>query len=139
MPRPQKFNFTPVTRRSQLSRGSQSFVSINNKGSIIFNRACIEQYSLADRHIQFFVDIEKKTIGWRIIETIHDFKDVKNKKYRLIRPSAWHTATLSIRFIMKEMGLHGTAFHKLKIDKYIDTIYNTIYYITLKHESIERD
>lgn len=140
MPRQQKFNFVPITKHSRLSRGSQSFVSINNKGSINFNRACIEQYNLADRYIQFFVDVEKKVLGWQILDKpIYVFKDIKNKKYRLIKPSLWHTATLSIRNIMQEMDLYGKTFNKLKINKYVDTIYNTIYYVTLQHESNKRD
>ena len=135
MPRPQKFNFIPVTKHSRLSRGCQSFVSINNKGSIIFNRACIEQYNLKDKHIQFFIDVEKKILGWQIINGVYELKGIRNKKYRLIKPSHWHTATLSIRSIVQEMDLYGTVFSKLKINKYVDTIYNIIYYVTLKNES----
>lgn len=132
MPRPSKFNFTPVINQAHCSKISKAFITINDKSSIIFNRACIEQYGLANKYIRFYTDADKKVLGWQIVTTVNDFKEIKNKKYRQIKTNTWHTSTLSIRSIIQYMGVEGKSFYKLKIQEYLDTIYNKIYYVTLK-------
>jgi len=132
MPRPSKFNFTPVMNQAHCAKTNKAFVTISNKGNIIFNRACIEQYNLANKYIRFYTDVEKKVLGWQIVTTVHDFKEIKDKKYRQIKQTTWHTSTLSIKNILQQVGIEGKAFYKLKINEYVDTIYNKIYYVTLK-------
>ena len=139
MPRPPKFNFTPVVNQTHCAKTNKAFVTICKTGNIIFNRACIEQYGLANKYIRFYTDADKKVLGWQIITTVNDFKEIKDKKYRQIKTNAWHTSTLSILSILQQIGIVDKAFYKLDIYEYLDTIYNKIYYVTLKYESNKRD
>ena len=127
-----KINFMPVVYARPHKHDNKAFVTINDKGSMIFNKTCIEQYNLANKYICFYTDIAKKIIGWQVVNNAQEFKELANKKYRLIKPTRWHTASLSIRHMLQELNIDRKAFYKLKINEYTDLIYNKIYYVTLK-------
>ena len=126
-----KYNFVPVTYSRPHAHDGKAFVSINNKGSIIFNRQCIEQYNLANKYIRMYTDIPKNAIGWQVIKTMHNFKDIKNKKYRLLKPTTLNVAKISISHMLQDLNVTGKSFYKLKIHEYTDVLYNKIYYIIL--------
>lgn len=125
-----KYNFTPANTYRR--KHSSTFVTITHTGTIIFNRACVEKYDLANRRIRFYTDISKNALGWQIINTLNDFTDLKDKKYRTLKLSRYHTATLSIRNILREFNIQQLTLRKLKIFEYVDSLYNKIYYIILK-------
>lgn len=132
MSQTQKYDFVPISYARPRKHNGKAFVSINNKGSIVFNKQCLAQYNLANKYIRFYIDISRNAIGWQVINIMQDFKDIKTKKYRLLKPSSLNIAKLSISHMLQELNVSGKTFCKLKIHEYTDVLYNKIYYIILQ-------
>ncbi len=141
MPREAKFNFMPAVYNRKNTKSIKSVVSISSHGTIVFNRASIEEYGLNGKYLKFFIDPSKKALGWTIIDTFNDLSDLKKKEYRKIKPTSYGSCSLSIKSILSELNPDNKKFSQLKIGNYKDSMYGIIYFIKLtkSHETNKRD
>jgi hypothetical protein len=130
MPYP-KFSFVPERQLGTEGKDGSYRVSIMKNGVILFSKDTIDVYELDGKHIKMFADLEKKVIGWSIIEGKTHLDDLDNS--RIIKRNQSGCAVLGITKILKKMGIEkGTVFHKLEVKKYKSAL-NTedIWYIEL--------
>lgn len=122
--RPQKFNFEPVKkvnakRKSDCKRG----FSVNFKYQYIyFPLSYVEKNNLEGQMIKWFVDVEKKALGWKVLHENHeslleDLKEYikitrKNNQFRFQIGRVLHT------FNFKDTNLK---FKDLEVNEYTDT------------------
>lgn len=132
MPREAKFNFMPV-HTIDTHKNNKATVNVNKQGIITFSRQYVEENGLKGKYIKFYVDINKKTLGWQVISSFDELSDLKKKKeYRKITISKIGSSIVSLVPILKKLNPNGANYTKLTVDTYADTLFGKIYYIKLK-------
>lgn len=129
MPAP-KFNFIPE-RQLKAPEKTCMTVSIQKNNQLSFGRELINIYDLDKKFIEFYVDVEKKTLGWSIFEHTEDISAMKT--LRQIKQRKSGGCAISIGTLLKRMNA-DLDLHRPNLEV---KIYSTpllekdIYYITL--------
>lgn len=130
MPKEARFNFIPVSA-SYKKTIKKATVTINKKKQIFFSNSYITNYGADNKFIKFFVDVNKKTLGWSLSDSVDTFKDLKRKGSRRIKKNVSGVAVLQIKGVLNEMELPNKDYRKLTINVYQDRLFGTIHYVRL--------
>lgn len=129
-----KFSFIPERQINKPQEAKQYTVSIYSNGLMAFNAETLNIYELENKSIKIFADIEKKSIGWSVIEGKTSLDDL-NDAHQLTK-NVNGCATVSVMKILRKMGIDsGVKFSKLPVKVYKPKLepYN-IYYVELEKE-----
>ena len=131
MPSP-KFSFVPERQLNASSESETYKVSIFKNGQLVFPTSVLDVYELEGKYLKLFADIEKKAIGWSIIEGTTDFTELEYA--RLIKKDKnQKVARLGITKILRNLNIDtGTSFLKLEVKQYKSALQDSaIWYIEL--------
>lgn len=120
--RPPTFTFEPfkrvlIAKKEARKRG----VTVNLKhGYIVFPKAYIIDNGLDGRYLKWFVDIEKKALGWRILEKERSL-DALQDYFQLKKVPSTGVYQLSIRRVLNAFNFSDTnaTFSDLEVGTYI--------------------
>ena len=127
-----KFSFVPERQLGE-DYGDRTgmTISIYSTGSMIFGSEIIRLYEMDGKYIKLFADVQKRAVGWTIIEGKTDLDSLNDA--RQIKVTDGGIATVSIGRILKKLGIEkGTKFMHVPVKIYKSLLeVNPIYYIEL--------
>lgn len=115
-----KFNFIPVYNL-EVEEEKGNTVSISVKfGIISFSKNYIRNKKLDGKYVRFYVDKDKKTLGWRVVNEQGNLDVLKGLK-RIVPTGKDVIYRLSIKSILNKMGITDTSksYTKLEVQEYI--------------------
>ena len=127
-----KFNFIP---ERQLSEGHQEggffTASISSIGAISFNAEYKSVYELDNKYITFYVDTQKRTLGWKIIEGKTELIELNHA--RQLNATNKPVITVSVIPLLRTLGWSkGEKYLKVPIQIYKNKdVEGEIHYIQL--------
>lgn len=131
-----KFHFMPV-HNVDIRKENKTTININKRGIITFSRRYVEENGLRGKYVKFYVDIDKKTLGWQVIGVFNELSDLKKKKeYRKIKTTGSGNSTISLIPILKKINPDGNNYTKLTVDTYVDTLFGKMQYVRLTKRKI---
>lgn len=127
-----KFSFVPERQIGQVSNEGGYSVSIFKSGVLCFSINTLRIYELEGKYIRLFADVEKKAIGWSVVEGKTNLDDINDS--RLVKTNASGCAVLGITKLLKKIGIEKeTSFFNLPVKVYKSPLNSyDIYYIELK-------
>lgn len=129
MPAP-KFSFVP---ERQIGKDSDETykVSIFKNSALRFPSEIVRVYELKDKYVRLFADLEKKAIGWQIVEGKTDLDTLSDARLMTVRKAG--IVVLGIGKLLNKLGFEkGVAFSNLEVKKYKSVLDDRdIWYIEL--------
>lgn len=114
--RPPKFNFVPEHQLVSKNVDTFFYGSISKNGQLFFGKDYSNVYELNQKFYECYVDREKQSIGWRIIEGKTDLESLHKQ---FVADPTKGTIRISIVSLLKALGLEkGTVFPRLPIGMY---------------------
>lgn len=117
--RPPKFNFVPE-RLLQKEKMSDGFfcASITSNGQLFYNKDYIHVYEIANKFAEFYIDKEKRTIGWRMLEDNIELAQL-NQARKFVPQGPKQVIRVSLLKLLREVGwLRGESYLKIPIEIY---------------------
>lgn len=129
-----KFSFVPERLINKPIKDASYRVTIFKSGVLCFPSSVVHIYDLEGKYVKMYADVEKKTIGWSIIEGQTSLNDLNGA--RLIKKLKSGCAVLGIRKLLKSIGIeHGAQFKNLETKIYKSSLNESdIFYIQLTKE-----
>ncbi len=135
MPVP-KFSFVPEKQMNE-ERSEGYRVSVRKNFILYFPSDVVKVYDLEGKYAKFYVDVQKRTLGWQIIEDKTELADLNAA--RLMKPQNPKTSavTFGIGKILKGLGFDkDDEFPNLEVRKYSEPLTKgDIWYVTFRKES----
>lgn len=110
MSREAKFNFISEDLLTAKKRDSEYKVNINRSGMLYFPRETVNIYDLDKKWFKFYVDQDKKTLGWSLFQE-GDIDEFKKRRKLMITETG--SGVISIQKCLKALGL-GKPDHVMK-------------------------
>lgn len=142
MPAP-KFNFIPERQITELEEKHNGYWLITfakaeatikgrtyNKYTLYFPQDMVHALELEGKYLRFFVDKEKKLIGWRIVTEEGDLSSIRD--LRVCKVNKGGGALFSVKEIVDYIGYkydNGSA--KLRVENATSTYTGDVSYVTL--------
>lgn len=128
-----KFNFVSERQISDTHEPSTAFTaSIYGNQQIVFNKDFIRIYELESKYVRLFLDVEKRAIGFSVVEGDTDFAKLNDARH--LKPDAKGNIKVSIRRLLTKIGYAKPMkpISNLEIKTYDSKEYGgTMYYVTL--------
>lgn len=137
--RPPKFNFIPERQLIQTYQAKDPFftASIYPNGQLNFNSDYITVHEIDKKFTQFYLDQEKRTIGWRLIVGDTSLEELSDLRQLNLKPSGkGMSVKISILPLLHLLGWEkGISFKKMPIKVYkVDS--QEIHYVELPDKII---
>ncbi len=134
MPTP-KFSFVPERQIGKESDDIGYTVSITKQGCILFTSAVVRIYDLDKKFIRIFADIEKRAVGWSIVENIEGLESLKDVR-QLNKNVKSGIIVVSVKKLLQKIGIEkGTKHKHLTVKTYRSPLEtDNIFYIQLTKE-----
>lgn len=134
MPAP-KFNFVPERQIGKESSYGSYRVSIFKNGTIYFKEDVINVYELDGKYMKLFADVDKKIIGWSIIENKTDLSELNEA--RLMKKNVNGVITITIGKLLKKLGIDKKeSFPNLEVKRYKSPLLaHDIFYVELNKQT----
>ncbi len=136
-----KFAFVPERQLGgdpQATAGGYR-VSIKKNGVIYFPTDVVKTYELEGKYIKFFADVQKKAIGWTVVEGDQKggFSDLTGVRVMKRASPKSGQVVLAVGKMLKSMGVEkGVEFPNLQVRTYKDSlIEGDVWYVTLDKEA----
>lgn len=130
-----KFSFIAEKQLNKTIGEGGYRVSLYKNGVLAFPSETMRIYELANKYVKIYVDLERKTIGWAVIEGKTSLDDIDDARLMVQRKNGM--ATLMIGKILRKMGFEKgeapTGDYDAKVYK-SSFIANDIRYITLEKD-----
>ncbi len=126
--RPPKFNFVPERHLAETYKPIDPFFtcSIYTNGQMVLNSDYVSVYELDKKFVRLYLDKEKRTIGWKIIEGDTNIEELSDARQITVVKGM---VKISITPILHLLGWEkGASFKQLPIKEY-KTLENKIDYI----------
>lgn len=130
----EKPNFVPYLGNEKESIGSLT-VTINKKGFILFNNAYIERFNADGKMIKFYLDREKKMLGWSLIEKVEGLENLKKTPgvRRINQCKKSRIAILGIKKMLECLEIEMKDYKKLPVQEMKDKMFGVvIHFVTVK-------
>jgi len=108
-----KFNFIPYRQLNVPSETQNYSATVSKSGFLQFSRFNIEIYDLAKKWFEFFVDTEKKALGWKLIDKLPELSDLKLYRKLYISPKSG-IGCIQIKSLLTKAGFQ-LPFHSIKL------------------------
>lgn len=134
--RPPKFNFIPERLLKEPAKDSTYRVSIYSQGTLVFPKDVVSIYELDGKYIRFYVDKEKRTVGWTLFENYEPSDNLEDARQLKANPNG--PIVVGIKKLLTLMGVDYTeGFKGLEVGTYkTSLIENQVYYITLPEKEV---
>lgn len=134
MPTP-KFAFVPERQLGQDPKESGYRVTLMKNGILRFPSDVVNIYDLDGKYIRMFADIQRKAVGWSIIEGKTSLEDIDDA--RLVKKNVNGGAVISIGRMLKKLGMSKeTEFKNLEVNKFKGMLQaNDIHYVILEKKA----
>lgn len=131
MPLP-KFSFVPERQLSLDVPDPTYKVTISKRGVLVFGKEVLDIYELENKYIRLYADIQKKTIGWSIIEGETNLELLNDA--RLVKKYTNGCSMIGIGKILRLLSVEkGKIFRDLDVKKYKSPLIgHDIWYIELQ-------
>ncbi len=129
-----KFDFVPERQIGKEQAESGYRVTIFKSGVLAFGGHVLDVYELDGKYLRLFADVEKKAIGWSVIEGKTSFDEIDDA--RILKRNSSGVAILGITKLLKKLGVEkGQLMPNLEVKKYKSALNSyDIYYIELPKE-----
>lgn len=135
---PIKYNFIPEHQLKEKRETFSYTVSIFAGGALSFPNEVVRIYELDGKYVTFYVDKEKKLLGWSIVEGNVELESLK--KVRQLRKTVNGNVVISVRKLLKELGVDSKSYLSLTVNTYTSTLHaSPIYYVEFPGNDVEND
>ncbi len=136
-----KFSFVP--ERQLGKEVDETYrVSIYKHAHLYFPSCAVQVYDLSGKYIKLFADIEKRAIGWQVIEGKTDLEEVSGARFMQKRGKSG-AIVLGIGKLLERLGFENAKeieFRDLEVQKYVSPLEkNEIWYVQLSKEYERQD
>ncbi len=106
---------------------------IQKNGNLYFPPEVMRVYELDKKYFKFFIDVEKKTIGWQVLEGSTKMEDLNDARQMNMNVDN-KCGIFGIGKLLKRLGWQvGQAYEYIQVKKYEAPLYaHEIWYITLE-------
>lgn len=133
-----KFNFVPERQLGGNDQQITAFTaSIYTNGQIVFKSDYIRIYELDNKYVRVFCDLEKRAIGWSVIEGKTELDELGDA--RLLKQDINGAAKLSVKKILSRLGYKElkTSILDLEIKTYKSMMHaGEIFYVIIPEPEV---
>lgn len=117
--RPLKFNFIPERQLEEQSKTKDFFfsASITSSGQLHYNSEYRKVYELNEKYVEYYVDVSKRTLGWRILEDKVELEELNGAR-KLIETEKGQIIVSITKLLRLFAWSKGQSYLKLPIQIY---------------------